>query len=147
MDSKNAFCGICLFVFKKEGAFFFFFPPLNDSCCHNDVLWQSFFCNACPFLVPPLKAKGATASSMVKGAPAESEYKYMRTSWLLLGGDCMARAVKETESKGYTTGLKYLKAQTAQLSCQCLKMYYACSVTYEKQYLCIVNHDVSRVPC
>lgn len=45
---------------------------------------------------------------MVKGAPAESEYKYMRTSWLLLGGDCMARAVKETESKGYTTGLKYL---------------------------------------
>lgn len=61
---------------------------------------------ACPFLVPPLKTKGATAFSMVRGAPNEG--KYTLTSWLALGGDCMARVVKEAKRATYTTDLKCL---------------------------------------
>lgn len=53
------------------------------------------FCDVCPFLVPPLKTKGTTASSMVRGV--ENAGKYTLTYWLVLGGISMARVVKQTK--------------------------------------------------
>lgn len=59
MGSKNTFCGIC-FQKKKQLVFSRMIAVVTMTFPGRD------FCDACPFLVPPSKTKGAPASSMVR---------------------------------------------------------------------------------
>lgn len=52
-------------------------------------------CDAYPFLVPHLKTKGVTASSVVRRVLKAGKDTF--SSWLALGGGCMARVVKEAQ--------------------------------------------------
>lgn len=70
------------------------------------------FCDSCPFLVPPSKAKGVTASSMVRWAPNGSKYT-LTSSWAL--GEA-------SWPEWWKKLLISHKAPTAQLSRQHLKM-------------------------
>lgn len=121
MGSENTFCGIC---FQQRRSLFF----SRMIAVVTMMFLGRDFCDACPFLVPPNKAR-ATASSMVRWAPNGS--KYTLTSWWALGGALCPEWWKKLREQGLCHQCEIShKAPTAQLSRQYLEMCCAYGVTW-----------------